>query len=328
MSENPISLSVVIPVYNEEDNIGRLFDEVKAVCEAGMDGMPFDYEIIIVNDGSTDETDRICRTLSPVTYIRFRKNYGQTAAMDCGFKAASKELVAPLDGDGQNDPADIPAMIRYLYDNDLDVVSGWRRDRKDTKSKRFVSRGANTLRHILIHDGIHDSGCTLKVYRRECFENLTLYGEQHRFIPALLKIRGFSIGEMEVHHRPREGGKSKYGALRVVKGFLDMISVWFWSKYASRPLHLLGGLSLIFFSVGIVFGLWTVIGYILTRHMPYFIIQLILAIFFLIAGQLQLTFGLLGEMMMKTYFGTIKSTPYNIKEVIHNAPEKLPEEGR
>ena len=314
--EKQISLSVVVPVYNEEENIAQLFQEIKTVCETGMNGVPFDYEIIIVNDGSTDRTDQVCRSLFPLTYIQFRKNFGQTAAMDCGFKAATKEFIAALDGDGQNDPADIPGMLQYLMEYDYDVVSGWRRSRHDTTGKRFVSRGANMLRHMIIHDGINDSGCTLKIYRKECFENLTLYGEQHRFIPAILRIRGFKIGEKEVHHRPRVNGKSKYNIIRVFKGFLDMLSVWFWSKYASRPLHLLGGMSLIFFFFGAVFGLWTVIGYLIVGHMPNFIIQLILAIFFLTAGQLQLTFGLLGEMMMKTYFNTQGSLPYRVKEKV------------
>lgn len=317
-----IPLSVVVPVYNEEENISQLFQEIKTVCETGMNGVPFDYEIIIVNDGSTDKTDQVCRSLYPVTYIQFRKNFGQTSAMDCGFKTATKEFIAALDGDGQNDPADIPMMLQYLLDHDYDVVSGWRRSRHDTAGKKVISRGANILRHMIIHDGINDSGCTLKIYRKECFENLTLYGEQHRFIPALLKIRGFKIGEMEVHHRPRINGKSKYNFIRVSKGFLDMLSVWFWSKYASRPLHLLGGMSLIFFFLGGIFGLWTVIGCLIVGHMSDFIIQLILAVFFLIAGQLQLTFGLLGEMMMKTYFNTQNSLPYHVKEkVVNDAAE-------
>ena len=320
--EKPISLSVIVPAYNEENNVARLFQEIKTVCETGMNGVPFDYEIIIVNDGSTDRTDQVCRSLSPLTYIQFRKNFGQTAAMDCGFKAATKEFIATLDGDGQNDPADIPMMLQYLLDHQLDVVSGWRRSRHDTVGKRFVSRGANLLRHMIIHDGINDSGCTLKIYRKECFENLTLYGEQHRFIPALLKIRGFRIGEVEVHHRPRVNGKSKYNFVRVFKGFLDMLSVWFWSKYASRPLHLLGGLSLVFFFIGGIFGLWTVIGYLIVGHMPNFIIQLILAVFFLIAGQLLLTFGLLGEMMMKTYFNTQNSLPYHVKDKVLIRPKQ------
>ena len=311
-----ISISIVIPVFNEAENIGKLFEETKAVCEAGIDGHPLDYEIIIVDDGSDDGTDRVCHSLSPLTYIRFRKNYGQTSALDCGFKAASKDLIAALDGDGQNDPADIPEMVRYLLDHDLDVVSGWRRSRQDSVAKRFVSRGANFLRYMIIHDGIHDSGCTLKIYRRECFEDLTLFGEQHRFIPALLKIRGFQVGEMEVHHRPRLNGESKYSLFRIVKGFLDMLSVWFWSKYASRPLYLLGGLSLAFFLIAVIFGGWTVAGYFLTRHMRYFIIQMILTIFFFMAGLLLLITGLLGEMMMKTYFNTQGTLPYRVKEKV------------
>ena len=311
-----ISISIVIPVFNEAENIGKLFEETKAVCEAGIDGHPLDYEIIIVDDGSDDGTDRVCRSLSPLTYIRFRKNYGQTSALDCGFKAASKDLIAAMDGDGQNDPADIPEMIRFLLEHDLDVVSGWRRSRQDSVSKRFVSRGANFLRYMIIHDGIHDSGCTLKLYRRECFEDLTLFGEQHRFIPALLKIRGFQVGEMEVHHRPRLNGESKYSFFRIVKGFLDMLSVWFWSKYASRPLYLLGGLSLAFFLMAVIFGGWTVAGYFLTRHMRYFIIQMILTIFFFMAGLLLLITGLLGEMMMKTYFNTQGTLPYRVREKV------------
>lgn len=311
-----ISISIVIPVFNEAENIRKLFEETKAVCEAGIDGHPLDYEIIIVDDGSDDGTDRVCHSLSPLTYIRFRKNYGQTSALDCGFKAASKDLIAAMDGDGQNDPADIPEMIRFLLEHDLDVVSGWRRSRQDSVSKRFVSRGANFLRYMIIHDGIHDSGCTLKIYRRECFEDLTLFGEQHRFIPALLKIRGFQVGEMEVHHRPRFNGESKYSLFRIVKGFLDMLSVWFWSKYASRPLYLLGGLSLAFFLMAVIFGGWTVAGYFLTRHMRYFIIQMILTIFFFMAGLLLLITGLLGEMMMKTYFNTQGTLPYRVREKV------------
>ena len=322
MENRQISLSVVVPFYNEEKNVENVFREIKEMCERGMDGIPFDYEIIFVNDGSTDGTDRVCRTLSPLTYITFRKNYGQTSALDCGFKAATKEFIAALDGDGQNDPADIPKMIRYLMDNDLDVVSGWRRSRQDTAGKRFVSRGANMLRHLIIHDGINDSGCTLKIYRKECFENLTLYGEQHRFIPAILKIRGFRIGEIEVNHRPRTSGRSKYNFVRVFKGFLDMLSVWFWSKYSSRPLHLLGGLSLLFFLIGGGFGIWMVIGYFITGHMRYFVIQMALSIFFLTTGQLQLTFGLLGEMMMKTYFNTQGSLPYHVRETVINKADQ------
>lgn len=241
-----LSVSVVVPVYNEEGNVQKLHQEIKRVCE--MAG--YDYEIIFVDDGSFDKTSQICRTLKPLKYIQFRKNFGQTAAMDAGIKAATKKFIATLDGDGQNDPADIAKMLEYLIQKDYDVVSGWRKNRKDTLMKRFISRGANTLRYFLVHDGIHDSGCSLKVYRRECFKGINLYGEQHRFIPAILQIKGFRVGEMVVNHRARTSGKTKYNWHRTIKGFVDMISVWFWNKYASRPLHILGAFGILFCLLG------------------------------------------------------------------------------
>lgn len=235
-----LGVSVVVPVYNEEGNVEKLHQEIKRMCvNAG-----YDYEIIFINDGSSDKTDQICRTLKPLKYIQFRRNFGQTAAMDAGIKAATKEFIATLDGDGQNDPADIPKMLEYMREHQYDVVSGWRKNRKDTFMKRFISRGANALRYLLVHDGIHDSGCSLKVYRRECFKGINLYGEQHRFIPAILEIKGFKVGEMVVNHRARTSGKTKYNWHRTIKGFVDMISVWFWNKYASRPLHVLGAFGI------------------------------------------------------------------------------------
>ena len=220
-----ISLSVIVPVYNEEGSIERLFREILGMCRAGMDGVPFDYEIILVNDGSTDRTDAICRSLAPVRYIRFPENRGQTAAMDCGFHLARGSLIAALDGDGQNDPAEIPRMIRYLREHDLDAVSGWRRKRKDTPGKRAASRLAYLARQFLLRDGIHDSGCTLKVYRRECFEGWRLKSDWHRFIPALLKQRGFRVGEMEVRHRERTAGRTKYNITRGIRGLRDMLAI-------------------------------------------------------------------------------------------------------
>jgi glycosyltransferase involved in cell wall biosynthesis len=164
------SVSVVVPVYNEQENIKELHNEIKAVCEQ----QGYDYEIIFVDDGSTDSTFETARGLSPLKYIRFRRNFGQTAAMDAGIKAAAKDLIVTMDGDRQNDPADIPKMISFLEEEDLDVVSGWRKNRKDTALKKFTSRGANMLRGVIVKDNIHDSGCSLKVYKRECFENVNL----------------------------------------------------------------------------------------------------------------------------------------------------------
>ena len=231
-------VSIVVPVFNEEGNVAELHREIKEVCVQNQ----YEYEIIFIDDGSSDKTGDICKTLKPLKYIRMRRNSGQTAAMDAGIKAAKLDYIVTMDGDRQNDPNDIPGMLNFLIEKDYDVVSGWRKDRKDTFMKRFVSRGANLLRYLLVHDGIHDSGCSLKIYRRECFKGVNLYGEQHRFIPAILKIKGFTVGEYVVHHRPRTSGKTKYNWKRTFKGFVDMVSVWFWNKYATRPLHLLGGI--------------------------------------------------------------------------------------
>lgn len=312
-----IGLSVVVPVYNEEGNIYKLHLEIKQVCEQAG----YDYEIIFINDGSSDRTDLICKTLRPLKYIRFRRNFGQTAAMDAGIKAATKEFIATLDGDGQNDPADIPKMLDYLLEKDYDVVSGWRRNRKDTLGKRFISRGANALRYLLVHDGIHDSGCSLKIYRRECFKGINLYGEQHRFIPAILQIKGFKVGEMVVNHRPRTSGRTKYNWHRTIKGFVDMISIWFWNKYASRPLHILGALGVLFCMLGGACGVWTVVLFVLGYKMSNNIIPPLLTVFLMIMGALMFVFGLMSEIMMKIYFGIHVDIPYSIGEIVENEEE-------
>lgn len=312
-----LSISIVVPICNEEGNIEKLHKEIKAVC----DNAKYDYEIIFVNDGSSDRTDQICRKLKPVKYIQFRKNFGQTAAMDAGIKAATKDYIATLDGDGQNDPADIPRLLEYLLEKNYDVVSGWRRNRKDTWMKRFISRGANALRYLLIHDGIHDSGCSLKVYRRECFKGVNLYGEQHRFIPALLQIKGFKVGEMEVNHRARTSGKSKYNWHRTIKGLVDMISIWFWNKYASRPLHILGAFGILFSILGGACGIWSIGLFVMGYKMSNNIIPPILTVFFIIMGVLMFIFGLMSEIMMKIYFGVHVDMPYTIKEIVNNTEE-------
>lgn len=241
--------------------------------------------------------------------------------MDAGIKAATKDYIVTLDGDGQNDPADIPKLLDYLLEKNCDAVSGWRRNRKDTLMKRFVSRGANALRYLLIHDGIHDSGCSLKVYRRECFRGVNLYGEQHRFIPALLQIKGFKVGEMEVNHRARTSGKTKYNWHRTVKGFVDMVSVWFWNKYASRPLHILGAFGILFSFFGGVCGIWSIGLFVMGYKMSNNIIPPILTVFFIIMGVLMFIFGLMSEIMMKIYFGVHVDMPYNIKEIVENKEE-------
>ena len=307
-------ISIIVPVYNEEGNIERLHKEINEVCLEEE----YLYEIIFVDDGSQDKTGNICKTLKPLKYIRMRKNFGQTAAMDAGIKAAKYDYIITMDGDLQNDPRDIPRLIDYLEKNQLDVVSGWRKKRKDTFMKKFVSRGANFLRGILVKDNIHDSGCSLKIYRKECFLNVNLYGEMHRFIPALLKMKGFEIGEIEVNHRPRTSGKTKYNWKRTIKGFVDMVSIWFWNKYSSRPLHIFGTAGLISMFLGILCAIWSVMLFAWGYKMSNNVMPPLLTVFFIVLGMLMFVFGLMSDIMLKTYFGSNIDHTYSIKEDIEN----------
>ncbi len=307
-------LSIVIPVYNEEANIRPLHEEVSAVCR--QEGYPF--EVIIVDDGSTDRTGEEARSLSPVKYIRFRRNFGQTAAMDAGIKHATGDLVITMDGDRQNDPADIPRLVACLNEQGLDVVSGWRKDRKDPFMKHVVSRGANLLRKMILNDGIHDSGCSLKIYRRDCFEGINLYGEMHRFIPALLRIRGFRVGEMVVTHHPRTAGKTKYNWKRTMKGFIDMLAIRFWTRFSTRPLHLFGTLGLLFIFLSLITGVFTLLDFLQGMEISDTALPILTTFLFL--GGLQMFFtGLISDILMRNYYESgDKPGYYNIREIVEN----------
>lgn len=307
-------ISVVVPVFNEEGNVRELHQEILEVCKKEN----YKFEIIFVDDGSKDKTPEICKGLKPLKYIRMRKNFGQTAAMDAGIKAAQYDYIVTMDGDRQNDPADIPKLVKYLEDNNLDIVSGWRKNRKDTVMKKFTSRVANFLRGIIVKDHIHDSGCSLKIYKKECFDHINLYGEMHRFIPALLKIKGFEVGEVVVNHRPRTAGVTKYNWKRTVKGFVDMISLWFWSKYSVRPLHILGAGGMISIFLGVVCAIWSIVLFALGYKMSNNIMPPLLTVFFIIVGLLMFIFGLMSDMMSKTYYGSGIDKSYSVKETIEN----------
>lgn len=307
-------ISVVVPVFNEEGNVRELHKEILEVCKKEN----YKFEIIFVDDGSKDKTSEICKGLKPLKYIRMRKNFGQTAAMDAGIKASQYDYIVTMDGDRQNDPADIPKLVNYLEENDLDIVSGWRKNRKDTVMKKFTSRVANFLRGIIVKDHIHDSGCSLKIYKKECFDHINLYGEMHRFIPALLKIKGFEVGEVVVNHRPRTAGVTKYNWKRTIKGFVDMISLWFWSKYAVRPLHILGAGGMISIFLGVVCAIWSIVLFALGYKMSNNIMPPLLTVFFIIVGLLMFIFGLMSDMMSKTYYGSGIDKSYSVKETIEN----------
>ncbi|HMS69150.1 MAG TPA: glycosyltransferase family 2 protein [Saprospiraceae bacterium] len=313
MNKKP-SLSFVIPVYNEGENIKDLYHEIVDMC---LQSQFTDFEVIVVDDNSTDHTLDVLRALTPIKVITFRKQFGQTAAMDAGIKAAVKDLIVTMDGDGQNDPAEVPKMVEYLFEKDLDVVSGWRKHRKDTTSKKTVSRVANFLRSKIINDGINDSGCSLKVYRKECFDYVNLYGEMHRFIPAILKIQGFKVGEVVVNHRARTKGLTKYTWSRSVKGLIDMIAVWFWKKYALRPLHLLGALGFGFIFLSFLFGIMTVREYLTGQDLSD-TLWLMLTLFTFMIGLVIFISGLIMDILVKSYFETTTNRPYLIKEIFEN----------
>ncbi|MBD3238754.1 MAG: glycosyltransferase [Candidatus Moranbacteria bacterium] len=302
-------LSVICPFFNEAGNLKQLHKKIKQ----SLDQLNQSYEIIFINDGSTDDSLEKVKDLAPLTLINFRRNFGQTAALDCGFKYAQGKIILTLDSDLQNDPADFSKLIAKINQG-YDVVSGWRKNRQDSFSKKFASKVAEFLRKFLINDHIHDSGCTLKAYRKECFEHIDLYGEMHRFIPAILKIQGFRITEVIVKHHPRTWGKTKYGATRALKGFLDIISVWFWKKYSSRPLHLFGGIGLASFLAGAGLLLTLLIlrmfwGVPLSDK-----IWPLLSLLLILAGIQLLISGLLADIAIKGYYNS-KRLYYSIKNI-------------
>lgn len=307
-----IDISIVVPAYNEEGSVGELHEEIVSV----MNTLGRGYEIIFIDDGSTDGTFQKLSSLSPIKIIRFRKNFGQTAALDAGIKEVQGTYIITMDGDGQNDPADIPRLIDAVEKNNLDVVSGWRKNRQDLLSKRFFSRCAAMLRKILINDGVHDSGCTLKIYKKECFEKVDLVGEMHRFIPALLSIKGFKIGEIVVNHRARKMGQTKYDWKRGIKGVLDIFSVWFWKKYASRPLHLFGAFGIFLILSSAISGVVVVYEKFFLRLDLSDTVLTELTLFGFVMGVQFIVFGLLADVLSKSYFSVTKDTVYDVQEII------------
>jgi len=311
-----IGLSLIIPVLNEEKNIGILY----ASIVNSLKKVKIAYEIIFIDDGSTDSSYNLIARLHKrdkrVKAIKFAGNYGQTPAWDAGIKAAKGRYILTMDSDLQNDSQDIPRMLNAIKNSSYDVISGWRSSRKDTFSKRSFSIFANFLRKAITKEKIHDSGCSLKIYKRECFDNVDLYGETHRYITGILSLEGLSIGEIKVQHNPRKHGKTKYGAARLLKGSLDLLFVAFMTKYSSRPLHIFGSMGIVIFLMGAAIGLYLTIlkftyGEILSER-P----LLILGVLLLILGIQFIFFGILAEILMRIYYKTHNKKPYTIKKVL------------
>ncbi|MGF1512920.1 MAG: glycosyltransferase family 2 protein [Elainellaceae cyanobacterium] len=310
------SVSIVVPIYNEVESLVLLVDAIaNTVSELGIP-----YELICVDDGSTDGSTDLLRKLAQerpdLRGIVLRRNYGQTAAMAAGFKHARGRAIVTLDGDLQNDPADIPRIVAKL-DEGYDLVSGWRRHRQDDALTRLLpSKIANWLISRVTGVQLHDYGCSLKAYRAELVADMNLYGELHRFLPALAFIEGARITEIPVGHHARQFGQSKYGLGRTIRVMLDLFTISFMKTFLTRPMHVFGAFGLGSAGLGLFIGLYlTVIKFTLGQDIgsrP----LLILAVVLILAGLQLLSFGLLAEMMMRTYHETQGRPIYRIREIV------------
>jgi len=325
LTEKPIKVSIVVPLYNEKENVPALLEEISAA----MGPVDYRWELILVDDGSTDGTVAILEELQKgrpyMKVIEFRRNFGQTAAMAAGFNYAVGEVVVPMDGDLQNDPADVPRLAAKLEEG-YDVVSGWRKKRKDKLfSRRIPSQIANKLIGWITQVKLHDYGCTMKAYRREVVNHLNLYGDMHRFIPALAQWSGATVTEMEVNHRHRERGQTKYGLGRTLRVVLDLVTVKFLGTFSNRPLHFFGGIGLWTFLASILSGLVVVYMKFTSRSFQTPMNRnplLILTVMLVIMSVQFLLMGLLAEMMCRTYHESQDKPTYVIRRIIESEEEE------
>ena len=314
----PPHVSVVVPVFNEEQSLPELYNELRST----LDSAPWPYEMIFVDDGSTDQSRAILQKLARddprVKVIEFVRNYGQTAALDAGFKHAAGDVVVSLDADLQNDPADIPKLVKRLEDEGVDVVSGYRKKRRDHFFRKTLpSRIANIIIGRVTGVRIHDYGCTLKAYRRAVLERINLYGEMHRYIPAYVKWAGGTVIEEPVNHRPRKYGQSKYTLKKAVRVILDLLTVRFILGYFTSPLHFIGRYALYFIGLSALSGTYSLIKRLIWGKPlytdPFFILTFIL----FLAGMQILFSGVMAELTMRTYFESQKKRPYMINRTIN-----------
>ena len=311
-----VSLSIIIPVFNEAQNLPELFGELMPV----LDKLGRSCEVLFVDDGSKDESWRVLQSLQQrevrVRIIRLRKNFGQTAALAAGFDYARGDIIISLDADLQNDPKDIPLLVDRV-EAGYDIVSGWRKGRKDRFfSRRLPSIIANWLISRLTGVRLHDYGCTLKAFRKDVIKNVKLYGELHRFIPAIASHMGVAIAEVKVNHRARRYGKSKYSFFRFTRVILDMLTVKFLLSYSTRPLQIFGLLGLVSGVLGFIISLWLsyqrLVLKISVANRP----LLLLGVLLMVIGFQFITLGLLAEMMVRAYHESSGKTIYFVRQVI------------
>ncbi|MHC1774242.1 MAG: glycosyltransferase family 2 protein [Lentimicrobium sp.] len=306
-----LKLSIIICVYNEEPNIKPLN---KWINESISD---IDYEIIYVDDGSTDRTRQEIIALNDprVVLVEFRKNYGQSSALYAGIEQARGEYLVTMDGDLQNDPSDIPMMLKLAEDEGWDLVAGIRKNRQDgVFLRKLPSKIANSI--IRNSTGVHikDYGCTLKVFKSDLAKNIGLYGELHRFIPVLASLEGATITQVDVKHHAREFGKSKYGINRTFKVVSDLLLMLFFKKYMSKPMHLFGGIGVVFFLIGTLINTYFLVQKIM-GHDIWGKPMLLLGILLLIAGIQLITVGIMAELLMRTYYESQQKRPYKVRKV-------------
>jgi len=310
-------LSIVIPVYNEQDNVFPLHERLSAALQSTGE----DYEVIIVNDGSSDLTEANLKSIATTDprfkIVNFRRNFGQTAAMMAGIDFASGDIIVGLDGDLQNDPADIPKLLDKLAEG-YDVVSGWRVDRKDAALKRTLpSRMANWLISKISGIHLHDYGCSLKAYKTDVVKGVKLYGEMHRFIPIYASWQSGKVTEIAVNHHPRIHGSSKYGLERIIKVLLDLMVVKFLASYANKPIYVFGGIGLLSVAFAFVAGLWAL--YLkLFEDMSFISTPLpLLVVLAFITGVISILMGLIAEIIMRTYYESQGKQVYLVKDTVN-----------
>ncbi|HET8899513.1 MAG TPA: glycosyltransferase family 2 protein [Rhodanobacteraceae bacterium] len=317
MSRPAPELTITVPIYNEADNIAPLWQRVREA----LDGTGKRWELILIDDGSRDGSaerlDAVAASDPRVTALHLARNFGQTAAMMAGFDHARGDIIIPMDGDLQNDPADIPRLLAKL-DEGFDVVSGWRKHRQDAALKRNLpSRIANNLISKLSGVFLHDYGCSLKAYRRSVLEGVKLYGEMHRFVPIYAAWNGARVTEIEVTHHPRVAGQSKYGLERIFKVVLDLMVVKFLYRYAGKPMYLFGGFGMLSIVGGGLAGLWA-LALKLFAHTPFVETPLpLLTVFLSVTGVLSILMGLLAEMLNRTYHESQAKPVYRIGRIVH-----------